>query len=67
MRNAMGPSLWQLVSAAIPDEEEHEPERRGSPPPNREWPPAPMWSAPTERGRVEYEGAKRKRRADIFW
>jgi hypothetical protein len=61
MRNAMGPSLWQLVSAAIPDDDEPTPRREAE----REWAP-PMWTAPPPRD--EYtDGPKRKRRADLFW
>ncbi|BEI91160.1 uncharacterized protein CcaverHIS019_0312300 [Cutaneotrichosporon cavernicola] len=61
MRNAMGPSLWQLVTAAIPDEDEPE-ARRG---PEAEW-ARPMWTAPPPRDDYP-DGPKRKRRADLFW
>ncbi|KLT40050.1 hypothetical protein CC85DRAFT_287935 [Cutaneotrichosporon oleaginosum] len=61
MRNAMGPSLWQLVTAAIPDDDEPVPRREAE----REWAP-PMWTAPPPR--EDYpEGPKRKRRTDLFW
>ncbi|GMK53429.1 hypothetical protein CspeluHIS016_0100150 [Cutaneotrichosporon spelunceum] len=60
MRNAMGPSLWQLVTAAIPDDDEPRRPSGGE----DEW-ARPMWSAPVPR--EDYPDGKRKRRADLFW
>lgn len=71
MRNAMGPSLWQLVTAAIPDDVEDSPQAQREGPAGREWPGAPMWSTPPPQMQMpdgdDYEGTRRKRRADIFW